>query len=282
MGGFKPVIHRYEATVSDFFVNAFLVETEKGVVAVDATLAISSSRELRSIIDDKIKKPLLAVLMTHGHPDHFTGLVELTKGLDVPILATQGTIDFAMAEDKEKEPIATMIFGDEFPKKRIFPNKVVKDGETHTFDGVSFNLIDYGPGESDDDTAWVTDIDGIKHVFLGDIIHNHMHCFFRDGHALEWLKNLDRILAEYDHTAVLYTSHGDPCGIEIVYWHKAYIQAFIGVLKSMMKGKDSLNEEGKNALVRKMKSFLPNEKTLFLLTYEMDNTIALLRKNGVV
>lgn len=282
MEGFKPVIHRYEATVSDFFVNAFLIETENGVVAVDATLAISSSRALRSMIDDKIKKPLLAVLLTHGHPDHFTGLVELTRGLDVPILATQGAIDFAMAEDKEKEPIAIQIFGDEFPRKRMFPNKVVTDGETHTFDGVSFLLTDYGPGESDDDTAWSLDIDGVKHVFLGDMIHNHMHCFFRDGHALEWLKNLDRLLEEYDHTAILYTAHGEPCGIEIVYWHRAYLQAFIGILKSMLKGKDTLNDAEKNALVGKMQSFLPNDKTLFLLTYEMDKAIALLRKNGVV
>lgn len=282
MENFTPVIHRYEATVSNFFVNAFLVETKNGVVAIDATLAVSSSRTLRSMIDDKIKKPLLAVLVTHGHPDHFTGLAELTKGLDVPILATQGSIDFAMSEDKEKEPIALQIFGDEFPKKRIFPNKVAKGGETHTFDGVNFLLTDYGPGESDDDTAWSLDIDGVKHVFLGDIIHNHMHCFFRDGHAIEWLKNLDRLLDQYDHTASLYTCHGDPCGIEIVYWHRAYIQAFIGILKSMLKGKSSLNEDEKNALVGKMQSFLPNDKTLFLLTYEMDKTIALLRKNGVV
>lgn len=282
MGNFKPIIHRFEAKVSDFFANAFLVETENGVVAIDATLAISSSRELRNKVDNEIGKPLLAVLLTHGHPDHYTGLGEFTKGLDVPILATQETLDFAKREDKEKEEIAILMFGDEYPRKRIFPNKIVKGGNVFAFDGVEFGLTDYGPGESDDDCAWTIEIDGIKHVFLGDIIHNHMHCFFRDGHTIEWLNTLDRLLEEFDHTAILHTSHGDPCGTEIVYWHRAYVQAFLGTLKSMLNGKDSLTEKEQQELVAKMQSFLPNDKTLFLLTYELPETVKLLKEKNVV
>ena len=282
MKNFKPIIHRYEAKISDFFVNAFLVETENGVVAIDATLAITSSRELRNKVDNEIGKPLLAVLLTHGHPDHYTGLAEFTKGLDVPVLATQETLDFAKREDKEKGEVAILMFGDEYPRKRIFPNRIVKGGDVLTFDGLEFRLTDYGPGESDNDCAWTIEIDGRKHVFLGDIIHNHMHCFFRDGHALEWLNTLDRLLREFDHTAILHTSHGDPCGTEIVYWHRAYIQAFLGTLKSMLNGRDSLTKEEQQELVAKMQSFLPNDKTLFLLTYELDKTIKQLKEKNIV
>jgi glyoxylase-like metal-dependent hydrolase (beta-lactamase superfamily II) len=279
--GFTPIIHRFEATTADFFVNAFLVETANGVVAIDATLANSSSSALRTKIDTEIKKPLLAVLLTHGHPDHYTGLVGLTKGLDVPILATKGTLDFAHAEDKGKEAVAIQIFGDDYPRKRVFPNTIVRDGQEVIFDGVRFVVRDYGPGESDADSLWILEIAGVKHVFLGDMIHNHMHCFFRDGHVVEWLKNLDRLLEEFDHTAILYTAHGEPCGTEIVYWHKAYIQAFLGTLKSMLHGRESLTEEEKKKLVARMQSFLPNDKTLFLLTYELDETIRLLHRKNV-
>jgi len=281
MGNFKPIVHRYEATFADFFINSFLVETENGVVGIDAPIAISSSRELRSKLD-KIGKPLLAVLITHGHPDHFTSLGEFTKGFEVPILATQETLDFALREDKEKSKTAVLIFGDEYPKNRIFPNKIVRGGDEFTFDGVKFALRDFGPGESDDDCAWVLDIDGIKHVFLGDIIHNHMHCFFRDGHPLQWLNNLDRLLLDFDHTAILYTGHGDPCGTEMVYWHRGYIQAFLGTLKSMLRNRDSLTEEEQKTLVAKMQSFLPNDKTLLLLNYELPETIKLLREKNIV
>ncbi|MEW6218102.1 MAG: MBL fold metallo-hydrolase [Thermodesulfobacteriota bacterium] len=282
MGAFVPVIHRFEATVASFFVNAFLVETEHGVVAIDATLAISSSAALRRKIDEEIRKPLLAVLVTHGHPDHYTGLVELTRGLDVPIIATQGTLDFARAEDKEKEKTAILIFGDDYPRQRIFPNTIVSDGYQATFDGVTFSLQDYGPGESDADSIWILDSDGVKHVFLGDIVHNHMHCFFRDGHALAWISNLERLTRDFDHRAILYTSHGEPAGTEIAFWHKGYIEAFLCALKSMLGNRDRLTDPEKQALVGKMQAYLPNDKTLFLLTYELDETVKLLRSRGIV
>lgn len=279
---FYPTIHRYEATVSDFFVNAFLVETQNGVVAIDSTLAISSARTLRNKIDKEIKKPLLAVLVTHGHPDHYTGLVELTRDLEVPILATQGAIDFASREDKVKEQIAIAIFGDEYPRKRIFPNKVVKGGEAFVFDDVQFKIQDYGPGESDADALWYFQVDEVKHVFIGDIAHNHMHCFFRDGHANEWIVNLQRMVSEFDHNAILYSGHGDPAGTEIIYWHKGYIEAFLGTLRSMLGDRNSLTEAEKNKLVAKMQNYLPNEKVLFLLTYELDETIKLLKERKMV
>ena len=282
MGTFTPIVHRFEATAANFFVNAFIVETENCAVAIDATLAISSSSAMRRKIDEEIGKPLVAVLMTHGHPDHYTGLVELTRGLDIPIISTQGTLDFARAEDKEKEKTAIYIFGDDYPRTRIFPNTIVTDGYQATFDAVTFTIRDYGPGESDDDCLWYLEIGGVKHAFVGDMFHNHMHCFFRDGHTSEWLKILERLNREFDHKAVLYTAHGDPAGTEMTFWHKGYIEAFVNALKSALGQRDSLSEPEKEALVAKMQNYLPNDKTLFLLTYELDETIKLLREKGVV
>jgi glyoxylase-like metal-dependent hydrolase (beta-lactamase superfamily II) len=276
-------LQRYEATAAQFFVNAFLIETPNGVVAVDATIANSTARALREKIDKEIRKPLLAVLVTHGHPDHFTGLGELTKGLDVPILATQGAIDFARREDAIKGDVAIAIFGDDYPRKRMFPNKAVAGGTIHTFDGVDFKVEDYGPGESDADALWYfVDADGARHAFIGDIAHNHMHCFFRDGHTHEWIASLHRLTNTFDHDAILYSGHGEPAGTEIVSWHKGYVEAFVGTLHSMLGDRNSLTEKEKAKLVAKMQSYLPNDKLLFLMMYELDETIKLLKERGIV
>ena len=120
----------------------------------------------------------------------------------------------------------------------------------------------------------------IEHVFLGDIIYNHTHCYFRDGHALKWCEALDRLLDEYDHTAVFHPAHGEDCGTEMIYWQKAYIEAFLGTLTSLLGTSDKLDDAGKQVLVGRMKSFLPNEKLLPLMLYELDETIALLRHSG--
>lgn len=277
-----PKIHRYEARVSDFFVNAYLVETENSVVAIDAALANSDAQALRRKIEREIKKPLHSVLLTHGHPDHFTGIGELTKGLDVPIYATQGSLDFARVEDERKAEIAVMIFGAEFPKQRLLPNTIVKEGDVVTCDRVTFAVRDYGPGESDDDALWVTRIAGVDHAFIGDIAYNNMHCFFRDLHAKEWLGSLDRLRREFDHTARLYPGHGDTCGVEIVHWNRGYILAFIDALGALLQGRDQLTAPEKDVLVAKMQAYLPNQKLLFLLTYELDETIRLFQAKGLV
>ncbi|MFA5262398.1 MAG: MBL fold metallo-hydrolase [Opitutaceae bacterium] len=277
-----PKIHRYEARVSDFFVNAYLVETENAVVAVDAALANSDAQALRRKIDKEIKKPLHSVLLTHGHPDHYTGIAELTKGLDVPIYSTQGALDFAKEEDERKTEVAIAIFGPEFPKRRAFPNSILKEGDTVRCDGVTFELRDYGPGESDDDALWVTKIAGVDHAFIGDIAYNNMHCFFRDLHAKEWLGSLDRLRREFNQTAKLYPGHGEICGVEVSHWNRGYILTFTDTLHDLLQGRDHLEPAEKDVLVAKMQTYLPNTKLLFLLTYELDDTIRLLKAKGVV
>ncbi len=277
-----PKIHRYEARVSDFFVNAFLVETPGAVVAVDATLANSDARALRRKIDEEIRKPLKSVLLTHGHPDHYTGLAELTRGLDVPIYATQGAIDFAREEDRRKADVAVALFGAEFPRQRRFPEMVVKHGDRVTCDGVEFEVRDYGPGESDDDALWLLHSHGVDHVFIGDIAYNNMHCFFRDLHATEWLGSLDRLRREFNHSARLYPGHGDVCGVEVTHWNRGYIFAFIDTLRELLHGRDHLEPAEKQTLVAKMQTYLPNSKLLFLLTYELDDTIRFFTAKGIV
>src|SRR5215475_14954628 len=68
-----PIVHRHVGGENDVLANAYLVETEKGVVAVDATMTVAESALLRAELL-AIHKPLLAVLITHGHPDHYGGV----------------------------------------------------------------------------------------------------------------------------------------------------------------------------------------------------------------
>ena len=73
---------------------------------------------------DALHKPLLAVLVTHGHPDHFNGVVELVRGQgDVPIYATpegKAVID-EVAEPKRAQWSPT--YGDEWPTRDRLPQR---------------------------------------------------------------------------------------------------------------------------------------------------------------
>src|SRR6185369_9720141 len=59
-------IHAHACGEGGIFVNAYLIESRAGVVAVDATLSESESKALRKELE-AIGKPLLAVLVTHPH-----------------------------------------------------------------------------------------------------------------------------------------------------------------------------------------------------------------------
>jgi len=283
MNNFIPKIYRYEATTGGFLVNAFLVETANSVIAVDATLSIQSTNDLRSIIQDNIKKKLTAVLITHGHPDHYTGIAELVKGFgDIPVLATQGAIDQCKSRDEEESGFlgSDGAFGSLYPKQRMFPNKVAKSGETFSFDNTDFTIENLGACESDDDSMWSMQVDGQLHVFSGDIAYNQMHTFFRDGHASNWLKKIDYCINKFDHNTMFHTGHGEDMGIEVFYWEKGYINAFLRILKEMLGNKETLSSDEQMILFSKMKTYLPSDKLLFLTGWQFDDMVKFLRKDG--
>jgi glyoxylase-like metal-dependent hydrolase (beta-lactamase superfamily II) len=82
-----PKIHTHISGEKGIFVNGYLIETANGVVVVDSALTVSESKALKAQLDS-INKPLLAILLTHPHPDHVAGvtyLVTSSSSADVPI-----------------------------------------------------------------------------------------------------------------------------------------------------------------------------------------------------
>ena len=107
------LIHRFHATGGGTPVNAYIIESNSGAVAVDSTLTVSDARALRARVDG-LGKPLLGVIVTHAHPDHYGGLVELVRDLDVPVFATSGVAEVIRRDDAVKETILRPMFGDEW------------------------------------------------------------------------------------------------------------------------------------------------------------------------
>ena len=107
-----PLIHCCTSSPAGALVNAYLVETPRGVVAIDSMLSVTDSRALRAKLE-ALGKPLRAVLLTQSHPDHYGGLTELVAGDAVPIMATRGVHDVIRRDDPVKEEILRPMFGDE-------------------------------------------------------------------------------------------------------------------------------------------------------------------------
>jgi glyoxylase-like metal-dependent hydrolase (beta-lactamase superfamily II) len=264
-----PTIHRFPANHEGAFVNAYLVETESGVIAVDGLLTVSDAKEMRTALD-QLAKPLRAALVTQSHPDHYAGLGEIVAGYDVPIIAPQGVIDTITGDDAIKDGIIGPMFGDEWPRKRVFPNTPIRDGESVTFDDVTFTVIDLGPSESPYDSPWVLG-DDEKIVFLGDQIYDHKHCYLADGFYAEWLANIERLRARFPADAVFHIGHGGPVGHEMWDWQRGYIELF---LDAVSEADWSEPESATATVVSRMKDYEPSDELQFLMELSIEPVAA--------
>jgi glyoxylase-like metal-dependent hydrolase (beta-lactamase superfamily II) len=264
-----PTIHRFPEKAEGAFVNAYLVETESGVVAVDGLLTVSAAKEMRTGLD-RLGKPLRAALLTQSHPDHYAGLGVITAGYDVPIIAPQGVIDTIAADDAIKDEIVGPMFGDEWPANRVFPNTPIRDGESVTVDGVTFTVVDLGPSESPHDSPWVLG-DDEKTIFLGDQIYDHTHCYLADGFSSEWLANIEKLRARFPEDAVFYVGHGGPVGPEMWDWQRGYIELFLDAVST---ADWSEPEEAKKTVVSRMKEYEPSDKLQFLMELSIEPVTA--------
>ena len=265
----EPTIHRFPVDHEGAFVNAYLVETESGVVAVDSLLTVSESRVMRRGLAG-LGKPLLAVLLTHSHPDHYGGLSELLAGEDVPVVAPQGVIDTIVRDDPLKEQILRPMFGDEWAAERRFPNTPIGDGESLEFDEAVFTVVDLGPSESPWDSPWILGRDE-RIVFLGDQVYDHRHCFLADGFWEEWLGNIEMLRARFSGEVLFLVGHGGPVGPDAFEWQRRYIETFLDAVGT---ADWSRPEQAHAAVVARMKHYLPSDELQFLMELSIEPVAA--------
>ena len=250
-------------------VNAYLVETSDGIVAVDGTLTVTDGRALRTR-RETLGKPLLAVLVTHAHPDHYGGIVELVGSDDVPVIATAGVDAVIRRDDALKEEILRPMFGDEWPRERMFPTRIVSDGDTVDLGGTSFTVLDLGPGESPHDSIWFLG-DERRTVFLGDQVYDRKHAYLADGFFEEWLGHLDRLQRELPGDATLHVGHGGPVMPARFDEQRLYVETFVDAVRN---ADWSQPDSARATVVQRMTTLLPTDELRFLMELSIDPVAA--------
>jgi glyoxylase-like metal-dependent hydrolase (beta-lactamase superfamily II) len=265
-----PLIHTVTASDAGLRVNCYLVEGPHSLVAIDSALTISDSKALRAKAD-ALGKPLAAILLTHGHPDHYNGVFYLVEGRSVPVYATAAVAKIIRDFDGPKEKQWKPVFGAEWPPKRVFPDHEVADGQKLTIDGLAFVAHDLGPGESHADSWW--ELAGPERAaFVGDVVLNGEHAYTNDGHTSRWLANLERV----KRTGVkrIYPGHGAAGGASMFDWETQYLTRYRQQVKALRAGGSTLSDAAKKALVEKMKADYPDAGLEFMIALGADSVAA--------
>lgn len=260
----KYKIHRFQSSDAGLAVNAYLIESSNGVVVVDATLLNSDSQSLLSKIKT-IGKPILAILITHGHPDHIAGLANLAPHGNPPIFALQSIVDLMKETEAAKHAQWSAMFGADWITKWTYPNHIVKDGDSLTFDGLKYTVHDIGGGgDCEANSIWTMEGDQIE-AFVGDIIYNQNYTYMNDGQVLRWLANLDRYEPLLKEAKTLYIGHGKEGGAEMLEMQKAYLNDYCATLLKVSKGSAQLDEELTNQFVAEIAKKYPGYGLEFMV-----------------
>ncbi|MBA2318668.1 MAG: MBL fold metallo-hydrolase [Euzebyales bacterium] len=237
-------VHTHTAGETGLLVNSYLLESPDGVLAVDTSLLVSDTRAFKARLD-ALGKPLLGAFITHAHPDHFNGAVELAGGDDVEVYATPSVAQTIREIADDKLAQWSPMFGDEWPATTYYPNSAIADGEAVTLGGVTVRAHELGPGESHADAHFtVTTSDGGGPLgFIGDVAFDGTHAYTADGHTGAWLANLERLTAQLQGAALLYPGHGQPGQVELLAAQRTYLLAYREAVRDLADGGSTLNDD---------------------------------------
>jgi glyoxylase-like metal-dependent hydrolase (beta-lactamase superfamily II) len=257
-----PTVHAYRSGETGLLVNSYLVEGEEGVVAIDSPLLLSDGHAFRARFE-ALKKPLLGVLVTHPHPDHYNTIGELLAGDDVPVIALPDVAREIREKDDAKRAQWSPVFGDEWPSSATFPNREVGDEESVELGDLRFTAWDFGPCESESETVWL--LGEGESAFVGDLAFNGTHCYLADGHTHAWLAAIDRAEQSFDGVQTLYVGHGPPATPDALADQRRYLLMVREAIGRAAGDRATLSEDEANGVASLMERYSPGAPLSWLI-----------------
>ena len=182
----------FTASQPGFCVNSTLVYGQKDAILIDAQFTLTDARHLVDTIR-KTGRNLTTVYVTHFHPDHYFGLVEIKRAFpNAKMVALPRTVKEIRETWEAKVKQWKPNYGDKIPDEPITPDEL-QDTKLLLEDNT---LEIHGEVQGDCENNSFVWIPSIKTVICGDIVYSGVYPWTLETTANQrkaWIETIDKI-----------------------------------------------------------------------------------------
>jgi glyoxylase-like metal-dependent hydrolase (beta-lactamase superfamily II) len=260
-------IHNYYTSPPFEEIYYYAIETDKGLILIDTGRLLSQAKHALENLQ-QFHKPILAILITHPHTDHFGGLpafVEVT-GENVPIYASQITFDSIESDERGYIENRNEQLGQDFPDSEEIPlpNSIVQDGQKINIGGVDIIAYDFPTNESDTTTTYYLPKQQI--MFIGDLVNGEKTPGLFEGNTSNWLNTLRTIQKKFPDLKQVYPGHTKADNPNILIEAQIdYIETFRKLVSQALSNDGVVDNEEKRDIADEIERRYPDYETSLLL-----------------
>jgi glyoxylase-like metal-dependent hydrolase (beta-lactamase superfamily II) len=254
LGPFAPptdgglTVQGYKSSEANGTVNSWLLMGETDAALIDAQLVLSEGQHVADVIK-RSGKNLKWVWITHGHPDHSTGLAKIVAAFpDAKVLAHPRVAENAgRLFEQYKKPLNRFFPGD-IPEAPVVPT--AHEGDTLELEGVTVKILEFEEGETDFTTALL--VPSLSAVFAADMVYHRVHPWLNELRVDGVREHVDALDA-MEGVTTIYPGHGEPLGKDYLDEYRAYLDFF---MSQVPEAKDS------NDLIRRVWAKNPDWRSM--------------------
>lgn len=214
----RPGIWR--AVASPASVTIGLVAGDDGALLIDTGSSPSQGARLREAAEAVAGVPLVAVVVTHAHFDHYYGLAAFD---DLPTYGHESLVDARAADHVEQEAAELGFATTELtpPNRPLSLARMVDLGGRHA------EIVHFGRGHTAGDLVVI--VPEAEVIFTGDLLEQGAppamgpDCFLK-----EWPAALDGVLGLVNEHTLLVPGHGEPFDRVFAFTQRAEISSVYG------------------------------------------------------